>query len=158
LNIFDGYRVTLDFVKKRLILEAKRDPSSGDPYYWIAGQLLVRVQATHGSSGLFILDTGAAMSVLSRTFVDSLQGARQGQGVELRMFGGTVEGAQLVQGVDIDYQGFTTGNAGLVVTDMSLPGRLGGVEVAGLLGLDMLAGKRLVFDTTSRHITLTRQP
>jgi tetratricopeptide (TPR) repeat protein len=158
LNIFDGYRVTLDLLKKRLILEADRVPSGGDPYWWIAGQLLVRVRTTDDTSGLFILDTGAAMSVLADSFVDHLQVDSPGQTVKLRAFGGLVEGAKVVRGVEIDYQGFKTGRAGLIVTDMTLPSRLGGVEVSGLLGLDLLAGKRLILDTTTRQIELVGQP
>jgi hypothetical protein len=88
LNVFSGYRVTMDLVKGRLLLTPAADDAAGAPYWDVGGQMLVNVSADSGPEGLFLFDTGATQSMLARTFVDTIPGARIESQASVRTYGG----------------------------------------------------------------------
>ena len=153
LSVFGGYRVTLDLKHKRMRLQSSDEPLEGEPYWWVSGQLLVRGRTPAGSQGLFVLDTGAAATVLADAFAAKLD-ASPGEPAAVRALGGRVRGARVVRGVDLRFQSLGTAGRQLIAYDLSPASRLGGVEVSGLLGLDLLAGQRLVLDTANQRIVL----
>jgi hypothetical protein len=51
---------------------------------------------------------------------------------------------------------FDTGPDDLRATDLTLRSRLGGVQLSGYLGLDLLGGKRLVIDTEMRRLRVEK--
>jgi len=61
LSVFNGYRITLDLVDERLILEPPDPAAAGEPYWTVEGQWLVR--GTLGAiDGLLLFDSGATHS------------------------------------------------------------------------------------------------
>jgi hypothetical protein len=102
LNVFSGYRVTLDLAKGRLILEPCSASPAGVPYWDVAGQMLVSASATTGPGGLFLFDTGATRSMIaSRT--STVSGAAVEGAAGVRTYGGNVAGAATVRGVRLRF-------------------------------------------------------
>ena len=155
IAVFGGYRVTLDLAAKRLRLERPSEPLDAEPYWWISGQMLTRAAVRDGPEGLFILDTGAVGTVVGNRVVDAVDQASFGGRAARRSFGGVVQGMRLVRGLEVLFAEFTTGRGSLVAQDFSLRSRLGGIEMSGLLGLDLLAGKRIVIDTVGQRVQVT---
>jgi tetratricopeptide (TPR) repeat protein len=158
ISVFNGYRITIDLPRRRLVLEPGRERSAGSSYWICSAQLLVRAAAVGqaGGSGLFLLDTGASWSIASISFVEEVGGARLGQGATVRTFGGEVEGARFVGGLQLEFQGLTTREE-IRAIDLSLRSRLTGVEISGYLGLDLLGRSTIVIDTVARRIQLRRR-
>jgi len=155
LSLFNGYRVTFDLPRKRLLLEPGSNEVSGARYWTCAAQMLVRVTAEAGGSGLFLFDTGASWSVVSASFVESVPGARLGAPADVRTYGGLVPGARFVHGLQLEFEGLRAGGEVRAV-DLSLRSRLTGAEVSGYLGLDLLDGGVLVVDTVARRVRIAR--
>ncbi len=166
LDPFVGYILTLDLARGTLQLEAP--PSSGDPWpgegwsrgarYWtISGQFLVEAGDAGGAKGLFILDTGATRSLVSKNFVEQVDDAVvRGEGM-VRAFGGVRPDSARVRGVDLQFQGLAGNARELGVDDLSLRSRLSGVEICGFLGLDILAGNVIRIDTLARKVFVKEQ-
>jgi hypothetical protein len=157
LSAFNGYRVTLDLKRKRLI--ARRAPEAapeGAPYWVVSGQWLVRVRdGDDRRDGLFLFDTGATRTLIGTRFVEGLEGVRIGEGSEIHGFGGALEGARAVDGIVLEFERHRVGPHDLRSVDLSLRSKMGGVEISGLLGLDLLDGPRITVDTVHRVIELT---
>ena len=104
---------------------------------------------------MFIIDSGASGTTLSDRFVDGLDQARVVGPASVRAFGGGVPEARIVQDVRLDFLGLDTGDRRLIALDFSACNRVGGIEVSGLVGLDLLAGRTLVIDTTTQRIAVS---
>lgn len=151
LSIFEGYRVTIDLARGRLVLERDAEPIDGAPYFEVAGQMLV--EATAGETpGLFLLDTGAARSVVSAALAETIPGARLGPATPVHTYGGAVSGARLASGIALAFQTLPSHVKPKTASDLTQRSRLGGVEVAGFVGLDVLAGHLIVVDTVRRKV------
>jgi len=153
LAAFNGYRVTLDLEKDRLLLEPPGETAEGEPYWTVEGQWLVEAGLA-GETGLFLLDTGATHTFVDVTTVERIPGAQVGTPVAVHGFGGRIAGARQVRQVEVAFQGQTTGSGPLNAIDLSARSRLGGVELAGFIGLDLLDGKLLVIDTVHRRVSV----
>jgi hypothetical protein len=160
LAAFNGFRVTLDFKRKTLILDPAPDLApDGAPYWVVAGQWLVRVHEGRGlRDGLFLFDTGATRTLLGTDFVAGLDEVQLEDPVEIQGFGGAIGGARRVDGVVVEFRGHRVGPRDLRAVDVSLRSKMGGVEVSGLLGLDLLDGPRITVDTVHRVIDLAPPP
>jgi tetratricopeptide (TPR) repeat protein len=156
LSVFNGYRITLDFADERLILEPHDPATAGEPYWTVEGQWLVR-GTVGGIGGLLLFDSGATHSAIDRATAERLPTARLGGAVGVRGFGGRIEGARQVQGIEVGFQDLSTGNGPLNALDLSTRSRLGGVELSGFVGLDLLSGRRIVVDTVTRRIVVQPQ-
>jgi tetratricopeptide (TPR) repeat protein len=180
LSIFQGYRVTIDLAREKLILElpvsaaagsaaagsasgadapsaspAPPPSPAGSPYWSVESQMLVEAATADGRSGLFLFDTGATASLLSLDFADAAKAWIGGQ-TNARGYGGVLRDAREVRGVKLRFQGLETNGAPMTASDLSQRSRLGGVEVSGYLGLDLLARTLVTVDTTSRRVAVTR--
>ena len=155
LNVFSGYRVTMDLVKGRLLLTPGDDHADGVPYWDVGGQMLVSASAASGPDGLFLFDTGATRSMLARAFVDEVPGARVESAASVRTYGGHVAGASSVRGVVLRFLELTSAGGPVHTSDMTQRSRLGGVEISGFLGMDLLDGTTIVVDTRARRIAVT---
>ena len=157
ISIFQGYRVTLDLPRERLILE--RAPGSalaeGAPYWSVSSQMLIEAATTDGSGGLFLFDTGSTRSLLSLAFAESRHAGKLGPPSQVRTFGGLMKGAKSVHGVRLRFQGRENADPVLNAGDLDQRSRLGGVEVSGFLGLDILDRTRIIIDTVFRRVTVT---
>jgi hypothetical protein len=156
LSAFRGYRVVLDLQAPRLILEPPGAELPGEvrPYWIVSGQLTVTVAAEGGPAGLFLLDTGATTTLVSLRYADGVPGALVAERAAVRGFGGRLEGARVVRGLELVFGGSGTGGGPLRGVDLSLRSRLGGVEISGFLGLDLLRDRRFVIDTVSQRVAV----
>jgi len=155
INVLSGYRVTMDLRKGRLVLDPCGDEAAGAPYWEVSGQMLVRAQATAEREGLFLFDTGATRSMLSRSFAGSVPGAQVTSDASVRTYGGHVAGASSVRGVKLQFLGLTGDGGPVFTSDLTQRSRLGGVEISGFLGMDLLDGKTIVVDTRARRVSVT---
>jgi hypothetical protein len=156
---FRGYRMTLDFKNEQLILERTitAEGEAGLPYWMISGQMLVDAQVAVGEPGKFLFDSGATWSILGSRYVASLEDAERRATNDVRGFGGRVQGAELVEGVQLQFAGLDSGETPLRSFDMSLRGAVGDVEISGFVGLDLLAGARIVIDTVTQQLWVERE-
>lgn len=155
LSAFNGYRVTLDLRGRRLKLERDAAAGQGEPYYAVAGQMLVRAETTGGGAGLFLFDSGSTRTLVAEALLSELGGVTIGAGVEIPAYGGLRQGARELEGFEVRFCGQSSGASALAAVDLSLPSEVGGVEVSGFLGLDLLDGHEIVIDTVRRTIGLT---
>jgi hypothetical protein len=155
LSAFAGYRITVDFKRKRLTLELADEPLDGEPYWTVSGQVLVRAGADGGGPGLFLLDTGAMRSLVSLDYASAVEGATLRESAELRGLGGAYEGARSVDGMRLAFQELE-GEGSLTAVDTSTRSRMTGVEISGYLGLEVLRRGRLVIDTRHQRIRVER--
>jgi hypothetical protein len=154
LSIFDGYHVTIDLARERLVLETaggdplRRGPAplrpplrpvTGSPYWSVQSQMLVEATTADGRTGLFLFDTGATASLLSLDFADAAKAWIGGKN-QARGYGGVLRDAREVRGVKLRFQGLETGGSPMIASDLAQRSRLGGVEVSGYLGLDCSRG------------------
>jgi hypothetical protein len=144
--------VTIDLSRGKLVLDRTDERIDGPSYWTVSGQMLVRAAAADGEPALFMFDTGATKSVLDLDYAERVPGAELVEGGNLRGYGGAIRQSYLVRSTRLTFQGFDTGEGALRATDLSLRSHLGGVQLAGFLGLDLLGGRRLVVDTVGRRV------
>jgi hypothetical protein len=154
INVFSGYRLTMDLVKGRLILSPPADDAAGAPYWDVAGQMLVTASAVPEPSGLFLFDTGAVRSMIARSFVDAVPGAQIAGAAGVRTYGGNVAGASAVRGVKLRFLDVESSGGTVHTSDLTQRSRLGGVEVSGFLGMDLLERRTIVIDTRARRVAV----
>ena len=154
-SVFAGYSVTLDLPRARLVLEKETGQAQGSPYWDVEGQMLVEAGTGGGARGLFLLDTGATSSVLSESFALLDPAARLGDPASVRAFGGPLRGSRSLRGVTLRFQGLETqAGSALRATDLTQRSRLGGVEVAGFLGLDLLERATITVAPRARRVAV----
>jgi hypothetical protein len=81
--------------------------------------------------------------------------AELGQGVDITGYGGAIAGARTVHGLSVRFGELVTEGKTVNAVDLSVRSRMGGVEISGYVGLDLLAGKRIVVDTRSRRVEVS---
>ncbi len=156
LNVFSGYRITLDLAKGRLVLDPPSGSEEGQPYWTVGGQMLVRAAAEGAPEGLFLFDTGATMSNLDNAYAKAVPGAKPSTAAAVSTYGGAVAGATFVRGAKLRFDGLETGGDPVHASDFTQRSRLGGVQISGFLGMDLLDGKIVVIDTTRHRLSVSR--
>lgn len=156
LSVFAGYRVLLDLDENVLVLDRSAPESTGGTPYWsVSGQMLVKAATTAGGEGLFLFDTGATRTAVSLDLARHSTGTSLGQRLDIQGYGGTLENARQVHGLGVEFQGLETPGLGVNAADLSVRSRLGRVEISGFVGLDLLAGRRIVVDTRTQRIEVS---
>jgi tetratricopeptide (TPR) repeat protein len=156
LWLFDGYRITLDLRRGRLVLDRAGTGAAGEPYWKVGGQMLVEAQATDGQKGLFLFDTGATTTLLSRSLADASARAKIGGPATVRGYGGALRGGVEVRGLSVGFLGLSPPSSTLNAADLTMRSRLGGVEISGFLGLDLLSESIVVVDTRAQRISVSK--
>jgi hypothetical protein len=156
LWVFDGYVITLDLSRGRLVLEPASETPAGVPYWRVGGQMLVEAASSEGQKGLFLFDTGATRTLVSRTFAESCPHAILGSTANVRGYGGSMDGAVVVKGVRVNFLDLEQRFLSLRAVDLTLRSRLGGVEISGFLGLDLLNDTRIVVNTKTRRLSVSK--
>ncbi len=159
LSPFEAYRVHLDLKAGKLRLEREGQALlGGTPYWEISGQLLVQARILpDGATGLFLLDTGTDRTTVALGLLEGRQGIGLGPPVEVRGYGGRWEGARRVTGLRVRLGDFETPGSSLRAVDLSRRSRITGVEIAGLLGLDVLAQRHLVLDPRAHRVWISER-
>jgi len=155
LNVFSGYRITLDLAKGLMVLEPAAGDATGASYWDVSGQMLVRASAAPNRSGLFLFDTGAVRSMIARPLALAVPGAEIASAAAVRTYGGDVAGAATVRGVKLGFGDLAGDGRPIHTADLTQRSRLGGVEVSGFLGMDLLDGTTIVVDTRAHRVAVT---
>jgi hypothetical protein len=92
--------------------------------------------------------------MIARTFVDRIQGAQVERSATVRTYGGDVSGASSVRGVTLRFLDKEGRGGPMYTSDLTQRSRLGGVEVSGFLGMDLLDGLTIVVDTRARRVAI----
>ncbi len=159
LSFWDGYHALIDLNEERLVFDRTLPATEdGIPYWVVAGQMLVQVETSTGHRGLFLFDTGATRSTLSLGFAERIPTARVGEKVTVWGYGGRFPETRVITGVGLIFQNRASESDRLNGVDLSLQSRISGVEISGLLGLDMLADRTIVVDTRTQRISMREPP
>lgn len=157
LSVFVGWRVTIDLDRGRLVLAGGgAAPAGSEPFWSVAGQFLVEAGVPEGARGLFLLDTGAAASLVAASFAGSVPGATLGPPAALRGYGGRIPDTRVVRGLPLAVSGLPPHADPKIAGDLTLRSRMGGVEISGLIGLDLLDGQIIEIDTVGRRVKIAR--
>ncbi len=152
---FRGYRVVLDLAGSRLLLEPPAEKATGEPYWVVEGQMLVEAEASDGQRGLFLLDTGAARTLVSNDLISASPKPLATKTVSMRIYGSPME-ARAVQGLEVAFAGLRSRGEPVFAADLSTRSRLGGVELSGFVGLDLLHGTRIAVDTAAQRVSISK--
>ena len=156
LSFWDGYHARIDLDDRRLVFDRTLpETEDGLPYWVVSGQMLVEVETSTGHRGLFLFDTGATRSTLSLDFAERIPEARIGDRVTVWGYGGQFRETRAITGVGLIFEGRESSSERLNGVDLSLQSRVSGVEISGLLGLDMLADRTIELDTRTQRISMT---
>jgi len=157
LDVFSGYRVTMDLAHGRLALDRCGSETGGTPFWDVSGQMLVRASAA-GVEGLFLFDTGATRSMFARAYSDAVPGAQVASAAAVRTYGGNVAGAASVRGVKLRFLDLEGEGGPAYTADLTQRSRLGGVEISGFLGMDLIDGSKVVIDTCAQRVAIPVVP
>ncbi len=158
LSAFRGYVVTIDLDAGRLVLEKPREGPRGARYWTVSGQMLVEGEIERAGPGLFLLDTGASRSQVAASRVAEIPEASVGPPIRVSGYGGAMPGARTLRRVRATIPGAGPLPAELLLVDLAMRSRLGGVEVSGTVGLDVLDGRRIVVDAAARRVEIAPPP
>jgi hypothetical protein len=92
--------------------------------------------------------------MIGRSFVDAIPGAQVVGPAGVRTFGGNVAGASSVRGVKLRFLELESTGGTMYTSDLTQRSRLGGVEVSGFLGMDLLERTTIVVDTRARRVAV----
>jgi hypothetical protein len=76
----------------------------------------------------------------------------------VRTYGGNVGGASSVRGARLRFLDVEARGSTIFTSDLTQRSRLGGVEVSGFLGMDLLEGTTIVVDTRARRVAVASAP
>jgi hypothetical protein len=151
-----GYMVTLDLDRGRLVLEPPPTEPAGEPYWSVGGQMLVRATAAGAAEdGLFLFDTGASRSMIATSYASMIPSAAASGPATVRTYGGNVSGADALRGVTLRFLAASSRGEPVHRSDLTRRSRLGGVEIAGFLGLDVLDGTIVRIDTSRQRVSVS---
>jgi tetratricopeptide (TPR) repeat protein len=156
LAIFEGYLAEIDLERGRLRLEradvAGRTVVDAMRFWTVSGQMLVEARARDGEPGLFLFDTGASVSVLDLAYAGGIEGVDVRKPAGMSSYGGPLAEARMAEGARVQLGALDSGAGPLRATDLSLRSRIGGVELRGFVGLDVLGGRRWLVDWSARTL------
>lgn len=158
LGAFSGYRVTLDLRAGELTVGPNEEPLADATPYWQLGGLVYVEGRIGGREALLLLDTGASSTLVNRSLAAEIPGAALGEERSIRGVGGAYEGTRRLEGVEIELGTLRGEGTAPVAVDLDARDAQAGFRVGGYVGLDVLAGARIVFDTGRRELTITAPP
>jgi len=123
------------------------------PALGIRNLLLVRARIAGGKEGLFLMDTGAAYSVISPAYLPASH--QTGCALEMRGAQGPAS-AQRIGPVVLEASGTTFFDSAPIVMDLASVSQAEGVEIAGILGYSALSKTPFTLDLRHGAIEFPR--
>ena len=159
-DIFSDFRVTMDFPRSSLELESLPnrpgpEPRDAAPLKSIGGQmefyrrghlLLIAGRANQEPNGLFLVDTGANVPLLSDTLARRVGKPAESGGYGAKGLSGKVRRVYESRFVTLTFAGFQTTQDLILSFDLSRVSDSTGTEVAGILGREILRTLRFTID------------
>jgi tetratricopeptide (TPR) repeat protein len=161
-NVFSQFLVTIDFAAKTLRLDplpgfrpdsqesldatAPADGQGWTRFYQFGHMLLIptRVGASH--EALFVIDTGAARTLISYDMAAEVSKLDRNDKMGLRGINGQVADVYQTGDLYLQFAGFRQRNQGMTSFDMWPQSRGIGVEISGFLGLPVLSRFAITID------------
>jgi tetratricopeptide (TPR) repeat protein len=161
-DVFGRFQIGVDGRERALRLTPPEDraatPAEGAPApvaaVGMGNLLLVRARVEGGKEGLFLLDTGAAFTVVSREYLPpALAG---GSPVELEGAQGAVGGAFRVAPLVLRVGGLALAEHSPLALDLRAISQREGIEIAGILGYSILGKTPFTIDLRSGTVEFAR--
>ena len=146
MNVFNEFRIRLDVRAKELRLEAFTDATPGEGTRVVAADhiLMVRARVKGGGEGLFLIDTGSAVTSLASDF--QWPAASSGGTMSLAGVSGNLADAKRLAPVSLEIGGRTVIDRDPVSINMDSVSRRNGVKVSGILGYSVLSRAPVTFN------------
>ncbi len=119
------------------------------PILRVEGQLLVPVLLSGpagGLEGFMVFDTGASSTVIDYATAEQVGSVRVGGNSTARAYGGAVELSGRIPALRVSLGGWSHALPDQPVIDLSERTRVGGIAVAGFLGLDAIGDESFTLD------------
>ncbi len=149
-DVFERFRIGVDARAGVLQLTAFDDSPRETSHPSVAAigirhLLLVKTRVEGGNEGLFLVDTGAAFTAVSREYLPPIL-RYQGQPVELRGAQGPLAGALRVAPLVLHVGGLPLVENAPLAVDLRSISQVEGIEIAGILGYSMLGRSPFTLD------------
>jgi hypothetical protein len=149
-DVFERFRIGVDARAGVLQLtpfdDLPRDRSHVSiPAVGIRHLLLVKTRVEGGNEGLFLVDTGAAFTAVSREYLPPIL-RREGQTVELHGAQGPLGGALRVAPLVLHVGGLPFVESAPLAVDLRGISQVEGIEIAGILGYSTLGRSPFTLD------------
>ncbi len=149
-DVFERFRIGVDARAGVLQLTPFDDsPREASPAsvaaIGIRHLMLVKTRVEGGSEGLFLVDTGAAFTAVSREYLPPVL-RHQGQPVELQGVQGPLAGALRVAPLVLNVAGLPLVERAPLAVDLRAISQVEGIEIAGILGYSMLGRSPFTLD------------
>jgi hypothetical protein len=148
-DVFGDFRIGVDGMARILQLtpfdDSPRDGSGASvAAVGMGNLLLVKARVQGGSPGLFLVDTGAAFTTVSRQYLPTAR--ETGRPVEMQGAQGAIGSAFRAGPVAFDIGGLTLTDREPLVMDLRAISEAQGIEIAGILGYSTLGKSRFTID------------
>ena len=154
-NVFSQFLVTIDFAAKKLSLAplpgylpdseesldatAPVDMQGWTRFYQFGHLLLIPTRVGGSREALFVIDTGAARTLISYDMAAEVSKLDRTEKLGLRGINGEVADVYQTGDLYLQFAGFRQKNLGMTSFDMWPQSRGIGVEISGFLGLPVLS-------------------
>lgn len=154
-NVFSQFLVTIDFAAKKLVLNplpgyrpdsqesldatVPADMQGWTHFYQFGHLLLIPTRVGGSHEALFVVDTGAARTLISYDMAAEVSKLDRNENLGLRGINGEVSDVYKTGDLDLQFAGFRQKNQGMASFDMWPQSRGIGVEISGFLGLPVLS-------------------
>ena len=154
-NVFSQFLVTIDFAAKKLLLDplpgyrpdseesldatAPADRQGWSRFYQFGHLLLIPTRVGGSREALFVIDTGAARTLISYDMAAEVSKLDRNEKMGLRGINGQVADVYQTGDLYLQFAGFRQRNQGMTSFDMWPQSRGIGVEISGFLGLPVLS-------------------
>ncbi len=172
-NVLGDFLITLDFAGGKLRLEPLPGYHPGEEFadrtvilqmegatrvFRFGHLLLVPARVGNASNRLFVLDTGAASTLISYELAASVSNLNRDDKTALRGLSGKVGDVYQTGNLVLEFAGFEQKNLGMTAFDTwELSHRLG-TEISGFLGLPVLDLFTLTIDYRDGLVKFERRP
>jgi hypothetical protein len=148
-DVFEGFRMGVDGTAGVLQLTPFDDSPRDEARAWaaavrIGNLLLVKARVAGGKEGLFLVDTGAAFTTVSRQYLPAVFEA--GRSVAMQGAQGPVAGAFRAGPLAFEVGGLVLADAAPLVMDLRAISQAQGIEIAGILGFSTLGRSPFTID------------
>jgi len=166
-DVFRQFLVTLDFRRRQVRLEpraegpggddAPRDappPPEGFARVWRFGNHLAVEASVNGARGVpFLLDSGAAVTIMDETTGRSVATVLRGGGQQIYGIQGMARASSTRQ-ARVEFLGRTMNNAALTVLDLTPLSDDLGIRFGGIVGMPLLAQAVLTIDYRDANVRI----
>jgi tetratricopeptide (TPR) repeat protein len=172
-DVFEEFLVTLDFAARKLRLDPLPDyrPGDNDPHdraiapemrnftrvFRFGHMLLLPTRVSNSREVHFVLDTGAARTLISYDLAEEVSKLNVDGKTGLRGLSGKVADVYQTGDLFLQFAGFRQKNLGMTSIDLWDQSRRLGTEVSGFLGLPVLSLFTLTIDYRDGLVNFDRQ-